>query len=497
LKITGIEPRDDHQVKIVAEFEPETLEKFKGKAARQIAAKAKIPGFRPGKAPYDVIARLYGESEIEDNALELMLQDMYPAILKEANVEPAAPGNLEDIDKGETLRLTFVVPLEPTVDLGNYREIRKDYSPQPLAENQVNEFIQRLRRTYATAEPVDRPAESGDLIYVNVDATIIQPADVDHPELLKDSPLQLVIGENDPEENNYPFPGFGDEFIGLAPNAEKTFHYTYPQDSQFEQLRGKEVEFHAVLQNVKKLTLPEVDEEFIKMFGDYENVEKFTESVKAQLEATQNNQYDQDYVEQVLDEITSQSTVKFPPQILNQEMDHVVDSVTHDLSHQHLDLETYLKTLKKEKDAWLEEEVKPAAARNLTKTLIMQELARVEDIQMSNEELQAEAGNILTEMQQSVDTKTLEKQLKNKEFINSLTMQAATRVMNRKIFERIKAIATGNLAEKESAKEMAENIQTEAEAPTPETEAENVTPKAKKTTTKKRSAKPEGETNQS
>jgi trigger factor len=178
-------------------------------------------------------------------------------------------------------------------------------------------------------------------------------------------------------------------------------------------------------------------------------------------------------------------------------MDHVVDSVTHDLSHQHLDLETYLKTLKKEKDAWLEEEVKPAAARNLTKTLIMQELARVEDIQMSNEELQAEAGNILTEMQQSVDTKTLEKQLKNKEFINSLTMQAATRVMNRKIFERIKAIATGNLAEKESAKEMAENIQTEAEAPTPETEAENVTPKAKKTTTKKRSAKPEGENNQS
>jgi len=496
LKIT-VEPRDDHQVKIIAEFEPTILENYKAKAARQIAAKAKIPGFRPGKAPYDVIARLYGESEIEENAIELMMQEKYSEVLKEANVEPAAPGNLEDIEKGETLRLTFVVPLEPTVDLANYREIRKAYTPTPLTEKQVEDFIQRLRRTYATAEPVERPAEEGDLIYVKVDAKIIQPADADHPELLKDSPLQLVIGENDPEENDYPYPGFGNEFIGLSPNAEKSFHYTYPPDSKFEQLRGKEVEFNALLQNVKKLTLPEVDEEFIKMFGDYENVEKFTESVKAQLEATQNNQYDQDYVEQVLDEITSQSTVKFPPQILNQEMDHVVDSVTHDLSHQHLDLETYLKTLKKEKDAWLEEEVKPAAARNLTKTLIMQELARAEEINMSNEELQSEAGGILTEMQQTIDPKSLEKQLKNKEFIDSLTVQAATRVMNRKIFERIKAIATGNLAEKESAKGMAENIQTEAEAPTPETEAENVTPKAKKTTTKKRSAKPEGEANQS
>ena len=198
LKI-NLEPRDDHQVKIIAEFESSSLDKYKGKAARQIASKAKIPGFRPGKAPYDVIARLYGEPAIEDDAIELMMEDVYPEILTEAKISPAAPGTLEDVDKDGPIKFTFVVPLEPTVDLGNYREIRKEYTPQPVTDEQVEEFIQRLRRTYATAEPVERPAEKGDLVYVKVDATLLNPKEDDKPELLKDSPLQLVIGGYAPQ----------------------------------------------------------------------------------------------------------------------------------------------------------------------------------------------------------------------------------------------------------------------------------------------------------
>jgi len=450
LKITT-EPRDDHQVTIVAEFEPSELDKYKGQAARRIASRAKIPGFRPGKAPYDVIARLYGEPAIEEDAIEIMMEKVYPEILDEAKISPAAPGTLENLDKGDPIKFTFVVPLEPTVDLGNYREIRKEYTPEPVTEPQVEEFIQRLRRTYATAEPVERPAETGDLVYVKLDAVLTQPTEDDKPELLKDSPLQLVIGENDPEENGYPYTGFGDELIGMAANDEKTIQYTYSEDSKFEKLRGKAVEFHVLLQNIKKMTLPEVNEEFAKMFGEYESVEQFKEAVKGQIEARQNNEYDQGYFEGLLEEIAGKATVKFPPQVLEHEMEHVVENVTHDLSHQHMDLETYLKTIKKEKDEWMENEVKTAAAKNLTKSLVMQELSRVEAIKLANEDLQAEATNMLAEMQQNTDPKALEKQLKNKEFVNMITMEAASRVMNRKVFERIKEIATGKLVEEAAA----------------------------------------------
>ncbi len=443
----NIEPRDDHQVKIIAEFDPSELDKYKFKAARHIASRAKIPGFRPGKAPYDVIARIYGEPAIEEDAIELMMEAVYPEILTEAKIEPAAPGSLEDVDKGNPLKFTFVVPLEPTVDLGKYRETRKKYAPKAVTGKQVDEFIQRLRRTYATAEPVERPAETGDLVYIKVDASLLKPTGDEKPELLKDSPLQLVIGETDNEENDYPYPGFGDTLIGMAVDETKSFKYTYPKDSKFEKLRGKAVEFNVLLQNVKKLTLPELNDEFARMFGEYETIDQLTEAVKEQLTVRQTSEYDEVYFEELLTEMAKTATVKFPPQVLEHEMDHIVENVTHDLAHQKMELDVYLKTINKEKDAWLEDEVKPAAVKNLTKSLIMQELAKVEEIKVGNEDMQNEVTGMLAQMQQSADPKVLDKQLKDKKYINALTMEAASRVMNRKVFERMRDIATGKSEE--------------------------------------------------
>ena len=463
----NIEPRDDHQAKIVAEFEPSDLDKYKVRAARRIASKGKIPGFRPGKAPYDVIARIYGEPAIEEDAIELMMEAVYPEILTEAKIEPAAPGTLEDVDKGDPLKFTFVVPLEPTVDLGNFREIRKKYSPKSVTGKQVDEFIQRLRRTYATAEPVERPAESGDLVYLKVDATLLKPTGDEKPELLKDSPLQLVIGENDSEENDYPYPGFGDTVVGMAVDETKKFKYTYPKDSKFEKLRSKAVEFNVLLQNVKKLTLPEMNDEFAKMFGEDQTFDQLKEAVKEQLTARQTSEYDEIYFEELITELARVASVKYPPQVLEHEMEHVVENVTHDLSHQNMELDVYLKTLNKEKDAWMEEEVKPAAIKNLTKALIMQELAKVEAIKIGNEEMQTEVTGMLTQMQQSADAKALDKQLKDKKYVNALTMEAASRVMNRKVFERIRDIATGKI--EESAVEEIKPVKTKKAAKSTET----------------------------
>jgi len=463
----NIEPRDDHQVKIVAEFEPSDLDKYKFRAARRIASMGKIPGFRPGKAPYDVIARIYGEPAIEEDAIELMMEAVYPEILTEAKIEPAAPGTLEDVNKGDPLKFTFLVPLEPTVDLGNFREIRKKYSPKSVTGKQVDEFIQRLRRTYATAEPVESPAESGDLVYLKVDATLLKPTGDEKPELLKDSPLQLVIGENDAEENDYPYPGFGDTVIGMAVDETKNFKYTYPKDSKFEKLRGKAVEFNVLLQNVKKLTLPEMNDEFAKMFGEDQTFDQLKVAVKEQLTARQNSEYDEIYYEELIAELAKVASVKYPPQVLEHEMEHVVENVTHDLSHQNMELDVYLKTINKEKDAWMEEEVKPAAMKNLTKGLIMQELAKVEEIKIGNEEMQTEVTGMLAQMQQSADPKALDKQLKDKKYVNALTMEAASRVMNRKVFERMRDIATGKI--EESAVEESKPVKTKKATKSTET----------------------------
>jgi trigger factor len=436
---------EDHQMKVIAEFETSALEKYKHQAARKIANKSKIPGFRPGKAPYDVILRIYGEEALSDEAVELMVEDIYPQMLTEAKIEPAAPGSLQDIDKGDPLKFTFVVPLEPTVDMAGYKDIRKKYTLKPVATKEVDEFIDRLKRNYATAEPVERAAKVGDLVYIKLDAEILNPGEDDKPELLKDSPMQVVIGETDPNGNDFPYEGFGDNLVKLKAGGTKKVKYTYPADSRYEKLRGMDVEFSVLVESVKELKLPEFDDAFAQTVGEFESVDKLRESIHDQLESRARDEYESTWFEELIDQIVAQSVIKFPPQVVEHEMEHVVETVQEDLTRQKMELDTYLKTIKKEKDAWLEEDIKPVARKRLERSLVMEEIAKLEKIQVKNEDLQEEVSNMIHEMQMqgNVDFKKLEKQLKNERIANNMAMQAASRLINRKTLDRMKEIATG------------------------------------------------------
>jgi trigger factor len=444
---------EDHQMKVIAEFETSALEKYKHQAARKIANKSKIPGFRPGKAPYDVILRIYGEEALSDEAVELMVEDIYPQMLTEAKIEPAAPGSLQDIDKGDPLKFTFVVPLEPTVDMAGYKDIRKKYTLKPVAAKEVDEFIDRLKRNYATAEPVERAAKVGDLVYIKLDAEILNPGEDDKPELLKDSPMQVVIGETDPNGNDFPYEGFGDNLIKLKAGGTKKVKYTYPADSRYEKLRGMDVEFSVLVESVKELKLPEFDDAFAQTVGEFESVDKLRESIHDQLESRARDEYESTWFEELIDQIVAQSVIKFPPQVVEHEMEHVVETVQEDLTRQKMELDTYLKTIKKEKDAWLEEDIKPVAKKRLERSLVMEEIAKLEKIQVKNEDLQEEVSNMIHEMQMqgNVDFKKLEKQLKNERIANNMAMQAASRLINRKTLDRMKEIATGKAESAPSA----------------------------------------------
>jgi len=122
--------QDDHQAHVVVNVEPDRLETARRRAARKLAERGKIPGFRPGKAPYEVIVRYYGDAAVYEQAVDLLVDEMYPEMLKEADIDPAAAGTLEKIDGTETPQLTFKVPLKPEVSLGDYRQVRLPYQFQ-------------------------------------------------------------------------------------------------------------------------------------------------------------------------------------------------------------------------------------------------------------------------------------------------------------------------------------------------------------------------------
>ena len=440
-------PRDDHQVSIVAEFEPELMEKFKRQAARKISKETKISGFRPGKAPYDIVRRLYGDDTIQKEAIEILLDTVYPDVLKEAGIEPGGPGSLEKVISQDPTVLSFVVPLTPQVELGDYQTIHKEYDPPSVPEEEVDQVIKNLRANYSTAEPVDRPVEEGDLVTVKVSGEFSQPGEGEETVAIKERTVQMIVGENEFETDDWPYEDFSRVLVGLNEKDTKEIVYQYPDDYPEEELKAKEVLIKTEVISVKSLHLPELNDEFATSLGEYESVDDLRSAIRQNLEENANREYENSYFNSLVDQIVESSTIKYPPQALEEEIERVKHSLEHDLEDRQLDMPTYLKTLEKDEATFIEEEIKPVAKRRLERSLAMDEIARAESIRLDPQALQREVAGTMEMLQQSDPQYGKLRGTQAQNFAQNLMMETAARMLNHEILNRLKSIATGEAAE--------------------------------------------------
>ena len=431
----------DNQVEITVEADNELFQKAKVKAAISISKGSKIPGFRPGKAPYDVVKRTFGEDVIEERAVELLVNQIYPDLLKEAEIKPHGPGNLEEIISKNPPKFRFTVPLEPVIDLGDFKTVRLPYKLPKVERGAVEKVINNLQLTYATAEQADRPAEKGDLVSAKISAVLAIPEKDQEPNILKSTPHQVIIGEQTDEEQ-FPFNDFGNQLIGLKAGESKEFTHKYSKDTNFDKLHGKEARFSVVVENVKSLTKPALDDAFSKTVG-FENFSDLEESIQLQLETRNKNDYENKYFDELMEKIIKKAKLKYPPQMLDDEIKDVLKSVEQDIARQNLDLDTYLKINNREKEDFIEKDIKPAAIKRLEHALVIDEISRQEKIELDQKELQKEYTKSFMQMQSAPNFRVLQKEFTTKKLSNILVMQAASRLMNQQTLEKLKSIATG------------------------------------------------------
>ena len=438
------ELRDDHQARLTVEFDQETFEGYKRKAARKIASEAKIPGFRPGKAPYDVIRRMYGDGAIDQEAVELLIDALYPKILEEAKIEPGAPGALEDIASMDPLKLVFLIPLEPTVNLGEYRAIRLPYEPETISDEAVEKVMTRLHHNSGTAEPVERSAENGDLVAIVVDAHLTKPDEGQDEKIITGEHAELLVGDT---EEQWPVPGFSNNLIGLAANDEKTITIIFPEDEENEALRGKDAEFHVKVESVKKMTLPEINDEWAQSMGEFQTVQDLRDDIRHRLEDMRVNEYNNEYFDKLLGLIAAGAEIKYPPQILDDEIEHMLGHLEHDLEHQHMDLDTYFKLMNTDRETFVTNEVRPTAIERIERNLVIQELGRAESITIQDGDMNEVTQEAISELQYIPGIESMRK-ISN-DLRQQITMNAMSRVLQRRILQRIKAIATDELEKAE------------------------------------------------
>ncbi|MDY6846623.1 MAG: trigger factor [Chloroflexota bacterium] len=452
--------QEDRQAKLVVQYTQPEFDRFKRRAAKRISKNSKIPGFRPGKAPYNVIVNYYGKEAVIQEAIDILLDEDYVKMLDEAEIKPYDSGSLEGIENYDPPKLVFMIPLEPEIDLGDYREIRKPFELEEFDTTQVDAFIDKIRRNVATIVPSDYPAREEDLVYFNLSGEFLNPEEGVEAVITDKTPQQVVIAaEGEETEDEWPYPGFSRELIGVEAGDTLELQHQYPEDFDDEEFQGKTAVFTVEVQSVKELDLPELDQDFLQILGDYETPEELRNSVEEHLRTVHEELYTQEYIDDILEQITENTKISYPPQMLEHQQEHVLEDIKSRLKEQDMDYETYLELRGIDEETLIRDEIKPTAKLMLERSLVIDALIKAEGLMLDQELLKRNISDVVTELFDSGNPEEMEKQLVKDDFSNAISVESINRTMNAQIQERLKLIATGQPIPEESDIEAAESTE--------------------------------------
>jgi trigger factor len=461
------QPEENRTLTLTVEVEDERVQPALRAAARRISKDYRIPGFRPGKAPYEVVLRHYGETALYQAALEDLSQKVYKDVLEQEKIEPIGPGEM-DVVELKPMKLKFVVPLRPEVELGDYGSLRVEYAPPTVEDEAVEHELEHLREHQAVLEPVERPAQMGDVVTLDAKAFINEgenPSDF----LLADQDVALVLEE----KADWPVPGFAAQAVGVSAGEERKFDLAFPEDYANESLRGKVAHFEVKAKEVKSRSLPEWNDELAKSLGDYETLDALRAGVRGDLEQAARRGVDRDYSQKVVNQLVEQSNVKFPPTLLEAELDDYVKDYDRRLREQKLTLEDYLKIEKKTQEEF-REEVRPQAEARLKRSLVIGKIVAREQISVGPGAVDERINNLSTPWgERAAEMRKLLSSQESREML-------ALDLLTDKAVERLAAIAKGEAQAKPAAAEDKAEVEGTAEAqdsatsegmPTPENSA--------------------------
>lgn len=412
-------------------LDPEDEEPFVQRSYRRVVGRAKIPGFRPGKAPRAVVERYLGRPALLHEALDFMIPETLDRVLKEQSLQAFSQPDIQVVET-EPVSFKAVVPLEPVVDLGEFRSIRLARDPVEVTEAQVAETVERLRYEAAPWEPVSRPVQYGDLLTLNVDGTI------DGERVINDRGVDYIPRQ----DNLLPFPGFSASLLEMEENAEKEFTLTIPEDYGRAAYAGKECHFQVKVLSIKEKKLPELDDEFAKGVGDgYESMEALRAWVRQRLTEEAEAAALRRLEERSLEELLQTASVQASDLMFQRELDLMREDRERLLRNQRLDLETYLRVIGKTEEELLEE-MRPRARDRLTRHLVLRKLAQEEGIEVSGEQIDAE---VQTMVSNSADSK---EQVRRALSTENARESIRASILNRLVMGRLVAIVQGQDGEK-------------------------------------------------
>lgn len=377
-----VENLEKSMAKLTVEVSAEELEKALQGAYLKQKKNISIPGFRKGKVPRVMIEKMYGPSVFYEDAANALLPEAYSKAADESGLDIVSRPDIDvvQLEKGKTFIFTAEVAVKPPVTLGQYKGLEVPKSDLTVSEEEVEAELKKEQEKNGRMIDVDdRPAQKGDTVTLDYAGTVDGVAF--DGGTATSYPLVLGSGSF--------IPGFEDQLEGVSIGEEKEVHVTFPEDYHAEDLKGKEAVFTCTIQKISRRELPELDDDFAMDVSDFDTLEEYKADLRQELEKKKEESAKRSKEDAAVQKAVENASMELPQAMISTQAEQQVENFARRIQMQGMKIEQYLQYTGQNLED-MRKQMEPQAIQQIQTRLVLEAIAKAEDIQISEEKLAEE-----------------------------------------------------------------------------------------------------------
>ena len=390
-----VEKQEKNMAKLTVEVPAEQFVDAIKKAYNKNKNRFNVPGFRRGKAPQMMIEKMYGVGVFYEDAADEAINETYADAMKESGLDIVSRPeiSIEQIEKGKPFIYTALVAVKPEVSLGQYKGIEVEKADASVKEEDIEAELKRVQNQNARLISVtDRPVAKDDQVVIDFDGSVDGKAF----DGGKAEDYPLTIGSHAFIDT------FEDQLIGKNIGEECEVNVTFPQEYHAKELAGKPAVFKVKIKEIKVRELPELNDEFASEVSDFETLEEYKKDVEAKIAERKQKAAATENENRVVDKVVEGASMEIPDRMIDGQVENMIQDTARRMQSQGLDLQQYLKYTGMTLDQ-MKEQARPQAIKRIQTRLVLEAVAKAENIQISDEKLDEEIGKMAQSYQMEAD----------------------------------------------------------------------------------------------
>ncbi|MBA4548688.1 trigger factor [Thermoactinomyces intermedius] len=382
---------------LTVETDEQSVQDALDQAFKKVVKQVNVPGFRKGKVPRAIFEKRFGVEVLYQDALDILLPKAYEQAVEETGIVPVDRPeiDIEQLEKGKSLIFKATVTVKPEVELGEYKglEVEVDEEQFAVKPEDVEKELERMQKQQGQLEPVeDGTVEKGDRVIIDFEGFV----DGEPFEGGKAEQYTLEVG------SGTFIPGFEDQLIGMKAGEEKEIQVTFPEEYHVEDLKGKPATFKVKLHEIKRLNLPELDDEFAQDVSEFDTLEELKADIEKNMKEKAEKDKENFIRNELVEKAAQNATVEIPEVMIENETENMLRQFEQRLMYQGLNLETYAQFTGQDQEA-LKDQFKEDAEKRVRADLVLEAIAKEEQIEVKDEEVEEEIKQMAEEMGREAD----------------------------------------------------------------------------------------------